>query len=64
MNKLKEYREKSGITQENLAREVDVTRQTIFNIEHNEKNRSIYIAIRIAKVLDSTVEEIFGGDNE
>lgn len=56
---LKFYREKEKITQEKLAREVDVSTRTIQNIEKTNKT-DVSIAIRIAKVLGYTVEEIFG----
>lgn len=55
---LKFYREKKKITQEKLAREVEVSTRTIQNIEKTNKT-DVSIAIRISKVLGYTVEEIF-----
>lgn len=55
---LKEYREKKGITQEQLAREINVSTRTIQNIERTNKTY-VNIAIKISKVLGYTVEEIF-----
>lgn len=55
---LKFYREKRGMTQEELARQVDVSTRTIQNIERSN-NTNVHIAIKIAKILKHTVEEIF-----
>lgn len=55
---LKEYRLKKGITQEELARAINVTVRTIHNIEKTNKT-DINTALKISKILGATVEEIF-----
>jgi putative transcriptional regulator len=47
------------LTQEELATRVGVTRQTIVAIEKGNYDPSVSLAIRIARVFDVTVEEIF-----
>ena len=59
-NRIEELRKAKGISAVWLAKTIGVSRQTIHNIEKNHNdNRSIYIALRIAKVLDTTVDEMF-----
>lgn len=59
-NKLKLYRVRAGdMTQEELADLVGATRQTIVSIEKGRYNPSVGLALRIAKVLGATVEELF-----
>ena len=62
--KIKELREKRNLTQEALAEKVDVTRQTILFLEKGKYNPSLRLAYRIARVLDSKVEEIFSFEDE
>lgn len=57
-NKLKKLREKNKISQEKLARIVDVSSKTIYRIEKT-KNTDVQTAIKIAKALNSNVEDIF-----
>ena len=47
------------MTQEELARLVGVTRQTIISIESGKYTASLTIAMKIAKVFDKRVEEVF-----
>ena len=59
-NKLRLYRVRSGdITQEELADRVGATRQTIMSIEKGRYNPSVGLALRIAKVLGASIEELF-----
>ncbi|REG08555.1 helix-turn-helix transcriptional regulator [Pelolinea submarina] len=58
-NNIRSYRKKIGITQENLALAVDVTRQTINAIENNKYNPTLELAMKLAKFLDVRVEELF-----
>lgn len=58
-NKLQNYRTKMNITQEDLASVVGVTRQTIIAIEKGNYTPSVLLAIKIAKKLRVSVEEIF-----
>jgi len=47
------------MTQEELARKVGVSRQTIIAIEKGKYTPSVYLALKIARVLNKKVEEIF-----
>lgn len=57
--KIKEYREKKGIKQVELAELVNVRRETIVNLENGKYNPSLKLAMDIAKVFGITVEELF-----
>jgi putative transcriptional regulator len=61
---MKEFREKLGITQETLAKRVDVTRQTILFLEKGKYNPSLRLAYRISQVLNVKIEEIFSFEDE
>lgn len=59
-NKVKEYREKEGLTQEELAKKSDVSRNTISSIETGANTNVTYeIMERIAKALNKKVPTIF-----
>ncbi|MCJ7507052.1 helix-turn-helix transcriptional regulator [Candidatus Bathyarchaeota archaeon] len=62
--KIKELREKRNLTQEALAEKVDVTRQTILFLEKGKYNPSLRLAYKIAKVLDSKIEDVFSFEDE
>ncbi|MEM2905986.1 MAG: helix-turn-helix transcriptional regulator [Candidatus Bathyarchaeia archaeon] len=62
--KIRELREKQGLTQEALADKVDVTRQTILFLEKGKYNPSLRLAYRIARVFNATIEEVFSFDDE
>jgi len=47
------------LTQEGLAKEVGVTRQTVIAIEKGSYNPSLELAFKIAVFFDTTIEEIF-----
>jgi len=59
-NKLKEYRENAGLSQENIAELVTVTRQTIISIEKGRYVPSLELALKFAKLFDCRVEDLFG----
>lgn len=59
INNVKITRMKKGITQEQLARRVGATRQTIGLIEKGEYNPSLQLCVAIAKELDKTLDELF-----
>ncbi len=61
--KLKEYREAKGLKQADLAELVGVRRETIVNLEKGKYNPSLKLAIDIAKVFHTTVEELFFFDD-
>lgn len=57
--KMKEYRARFGLKQEDLANLVGVRRETIGSLENGKYNPSLKLAMDIAKVFQTTVEEIF-----
>ncbi len=62
--RIKELREGLGLTQEALAKKVDVTRQTILFMEKGKYNPSLRLAYRVARVLGKPIEEVFSFENE
>jgi putative transcriptional regulator len=62
--RIRELREEHGLTQEALAREVDVTRQTILFMEKGKYNPSLRLAYRIARVFGRPLEEVFSFEDE
>lgn len=57
--KIKQLREKKGLSQEKLARLADVSNNTIVNIESGKQtNPTIETVSKIAKALEITIEEI------
>lgn len=61
-NSVKELRAEHGYTQEELAVEVGVTRQTINNLEAERYNPSLELAFELARCFDCTIEDIFTPD--
>lgn len=59
INKVHELRKLNSMTQEDLAKRLGVTRQTIISIENGKYVASLQLALKIAKVFDKHVEEIF-----
>ncbi len=59
MNKIKTYRMAAGISQEALAEEMDVTRQTIISLENGKYTASLKLAYKLARYFDTTIEDIF-----
>jgi putative transcriptional regulator len=58
-NTLKVQRAKKDLTQEQLAQMVGVTRKTINTVEKGKYVPSTYLALKLAKVLEVSVEELF-----
>lgn len=58
-NQVYELRSKMGVTQEELAETVGVTRQTIIAIEKGNYTPSVLLAVKIAKFFKKQVEEVF-----
>ncbi len=56
--KLKELRNASGLTQTQLADLVHVSARTIISIEKDQYNPSLMLAYRLARIFDTTVEEL------
>lgn len=58
-NKLKDYRAKLGVNQQQLGALVGTSRQTISQIERGDYSPSVTLALKIAKVCGAAVEDIF-----
>lgn len=58
-NRLEEIRKQHGITQEELAEKLEVSRQTIGSLENGRYNPSILLAFKIARFFGVSIEEIF-----
>lgn len=58
-NRLEEIRKERGIRQEDLAKDLEVSRQTISSLEKGRYNPSIQLAFKIARMFDMAIEEIF-----
>ena len=58
-NRLEQIRKEKGISQEELADALEVSRQTICSLENGRYNPSIILAYKIAKYFNLTIEEIF-----
>ncbi|MHC1588666.1 MAG: helix-turn-helix transcriptional regulator [Methermicoccaceae archaeon] len=56
---MKELRARYNMTQAELAKKVGVRRETLVFLEKGRYNPSLLLAHRIAKALDSTIEEVF-----
>ncbi len=57
--RLKNYRLMKGLTQEQLANEVGVRRETIMRLEKAQYNPSLKLAIDISRAVDAKIEDIF-----
>ena len=57
--RIKEYRARYDMSQEDLAKKVGVRRETIGFLEKGKYNPSLVLAWRIAKLSNSTIEELF-----
>lgn len=58
-NKVHELRKINNLTQEDLAKRLGVTRQTIISIENGKYVASLQLALKISEVFGKHVEEIF-----
>ncbi|MDD4113573.1 MAG: helix-turn-helix transcriptional regulator [Herbinix sp.] len=58
-NRLEELRKLRGIRQEELADQLEVSRQTIGSLENGRYNPSIILAFKIARYFGMSIEEIF-----
>lgn len=63
-NKLDELRRLNGLTQEEFAKELRVSRQTISAIENGKYNPSLELAFEIALYFNKTIEEVFMYEKE
>ena len=58
-NLVHKLRTEKGLTQEELAEKVGITRQTVISIEKGNYTPSVLLAIKLSKVFDVKVEDIF-----
>lgn len=58
-NRLEQLRRQRGVTQEELASILEVSRQTIGSLENGRYNPSIVLAFKIARFFGKRIEEIF-----
>lgn len=58
-NKIRQLRKEKKLRQEDLAQILGVTRQTIIAIENNKYNPTLELALRLARELEISVEELF-----
>lgn len=63
-NKIEEIRKERGIRQDEFAKSMGVSRQTISSLENGRYNPSILLAYKIAKYFDMTIEEVFVFEEE
>ena len=61
-NTIKQLRKSAGLRQEDMAKMLDVSRQTIIAIENDKYNPTLELAMKIAKLLKMHVEDIFSID--
>ena len=58
-NRIEAIRKERGIRQEEFAKVLGVSRQTISSLENGRYNPSIQLAFKIARYFDMTIEEVF-----
>ena len=63
-NRIEEIRKEKGINQDELAKTLGVSRQTISSLERGRYNPSIILAYKIAKLFNLTIEDVFIFDDE
>lgn len=62
--RIKEFRARYDLTQEDLARKVGVRRETILFLEKGKYNPSLQLAHNVAVALQTTIEELFVFDDQ
>ena len=58
-NRLEEIRKEKGITQEELANALEVSRQKVGSLENGRYNPSIILAFKISRFFEVSIEEVF-----
>lgn len=58
-NDIKKLRKAAGLRQEDLAKQVGVSRQTIIAVENDKYDPTLELAMKLAKALEKNVEDIF-----
>ena len=64
LNRLKEYRSRLGVNQTEMGKLTGVSRQTISQIERGDYSPSVTLALKIAKICEVSVEDIFMYEEE
>lgn len=59
VNRISELRKANGLTQQDLADQLEVSRQTIISLEKGKYDPSIRLAHKIAKLFKLSIEEVF-----
>ena len=63
-NRLKEYRARLGVNQQEMGRLAGVSRQTISQIERGDYSPSVTLALKLAKICGVAVAEIFSYEED
>ena len=63
-NRLKEYRARMGVNQQEMGVLAGVSRQTISQIERGDYSPSVTLALKIAKICNVSVEDIFSYEED
>ena len=63
-NKIENIRKEQGILQDEMAKALEVSRQTVSSLENGRYNPSIMLAYKIAKYFGKTIEEVFVFEEE
>ena len=58
-NRIKELLKQKKITQDELAKAVEVTRQTIISLENGKYNASLQLAYKISRYFGTNIEDVF-----
>lgn len=58
-NRIEELRKQKKITQDELAKAVEVTRQTIISLENGKYNASLQLAYKISRYFGTNIEDVF-----
>ncbi|MGE7691310.1 helix-turn-helix transcriptional regulator [Lysinibacillus sp. NPDC097214] len=58
-NNIKQFREQFDLTQEDLAKEIGVSRQTIISLEKGRFSPSIILAFKLAQLFNCQIENVF-----
>lgn len=58
-NRIKELRKQKKITQDELAKAVEVIRQTIISLENGKYNASLQLAYKISRYFGTNIEDVF-----
>lgn len=61
-NNIKLYRVKFGLTQEDLSKRLEVSRQTINSIENNKYFPSLELGLKLSRIFECKVEDLFSLD--